>query len=869
MELKSYQQRVIREYGEYIQDYLQTGDPAAAFTRYWKVRGMIPERIVLYNDAIPHVPHVCFKVPTGGGKTLLACHAVKPVFDIFPEISRKLVVWLVPSDTILEQTAKNLKDVHHPYRQKLDAAFNGRVEVLEKEEVLNGQNFNPVTVVGQLTVLVLSFDSLRAKETTKEWRKMYQENGALAVFPPYPEGCGTKVSGADESSLIQIINGFRPMVIIDESHHAVSELSVDVLNSLNPLFILDLTATPHRNSNVISYVTAAELKKEHMIKLPVILYNRVNQEEVLSSAIDLRRQLEDAAAEETKKTQVYIRPIVLFQAETKSRDSNTTYVKLKARLVEFGIPEEQIAIKTADINELKGIDLKDPTCPVRFIITVNALKEGWDCPFAYILASLANRNSTVDVEQILGRTLRLPYTREYANPVLNLSYVFTSSTDFSGTISKVIQGLQGAGFTEKDYRLAEPEQAGQGSALPQGDTVKQQEIGFDEALNASPDAVKELLKSKAEGKAAGSTVWILEEAKRQNEEYRKTEEIYGEKCDPCIPPELANAMNQIMLSNVMEEELKNFAIPQFCIKEKRPNFFDSTRLFTPECLTEGFSLRNRDSRLDIESIEDQIAQIDIDEQNTIKQQGLQILNPEEFKKMVQNMPGEHRKAYAKGIIFDSLERLDCESSSDIRDYVEQILKFMTEDQLDALELNPYLYASRIKNKIVQLRTAYIREEFRKQVDAGNILCEPLYRFPRSMSATHSPDRSYVNTLYNGIDNDLNAFEKNFVWKIQNLPNIVWWHRNPSRGAGFCINGPVSMYPDFLVMTKSGTLLAVETKGDQLQNSESLEKLKLGKLWEAKAGSGTFRYFMVFQKKDTGQDGAYTEDSFIELLKMMK
>ena len=76
-----------------------------------------------------------------------------------------------------------------------------------------------------------------------------------------------------------------------------------------------------------------------------------------------------------------------------------------------GIPAEQIAIKTADINELKNADLLSPNCPIRFIITVNALKEGWDCPFAYILASLANRTSQVDVEQIVGRILRLPYTR--------------------------------------------------------------------------------------------------------------------------------------------------------------------------------------------------------------------------------------------------------------------------------------------------------------------------------------------------------------------------------------------------------------------------------------------------------------------------
>ena len=67
-----------------------------------------------------------------------------------------------------------------------------------------------------------------------------------------------------------------------------------------------------------------------------------------------------------------------------------------------GIPAEHIAIRTADVNELKNVDLLSPDCPVRYIITVNALKEGWDCPFAYILASLANKTSQVDVSRFWG-----------------------------------------------------------------------------------------------------------------------------------------------------------------------------------------------------------------------------------------------------------------------------------------------------------------------------------------------------------------------------------------------------------------------------------------------------------------------------------
>ena len=117
-----------------------------------------------------------------------------------------------------------------------------------------------------------------------------------------------------------------------------------------------------------------------------------------------------------------------------------------------GIPEKEIAIKTGDKDELKNVDLLSPDCPIRYIITVNALKEGWDCPFAYVLATVANRTSTVDVEQILGRVLRLPYTQKNSSEVLNLAYVITSSADFHQTLEKVVAGLNSAGFSSHDYR---------------------------------------------------------------------------------------------------------------------------------------------------------------------------------------------------------------------------------------------------------------------------------------------------------------------------------------------------------------------------------------------------------------------------------
>lgn len=232
-----------------------------------------------------------------------------------------------------------------------------------------------------------------------------------------------------------------------------------MLKNLNPDLIFDLTATPRNNSNIISYVDALALKKQHMVKLPVIVANRSSRAEVIESALILRRQLEDIAKQEEAAGGKHIRPIVLFQAQPRTDDDNTTFEKIRDKLVELKIPAEQIKIKTAQINELKGVELMSRDCEVRFIITVNALKEGWDCPFAYVLASLADKSSAVDVEQILGRVLRKPHVQQHRNDLLNLSYVFTASNRFMDTLQSVVNGLNRAGFSDHDYRTIDAVEA--------------------------------------------------------------------------------------------------------------------------------------------------------------------------------------------------------------------------------------------------------------------------------------------------------------------------------------------------------------------------------------------------------------------------
>ena len=256
-----------------------------------------------YKNNVPRVPHICIKVPTAGGKTFIACNAIKTIFDAFAYDKPKAVVWLVPSITILDQTIKNLKDSNHPYRQKNNSHFGNKVEVFDKAALLQGSGFNATSVKESLNIFVLSFDSIRT--ANKEERKVFEQNGSLQSFEA--------LLGKDEEiSLMKVMQYLNPLVIVDESHNAETTLSVDMLKAFNPCFILDLTATPRKNSNIISFIDALELKKENMVKLLVIVYNHQDKTEVINSSLQLQKRLEQQAIAEEKKGGKYIHPIISF-----------------------------------------------------------------------------------------------------------------------------------------------------------------------------------------------------------------------------------------------------------------------------------------------------------------------------------------------------------------------------------------------------------------------------------------------------------------------------------------------------------------------------------------------------------------------------
>lgn len=880
MELKTYQQTVINDLGEFIDCLEKTGQIHSAYEKYWNSKGVSlfdidgNNYIKPYDNSIKGVPRVTVKVPTAGGKTFIACNALKTIFDSFPLDKPKVVVWLVPSDTILQQTVKNLSDPSHPYRSKIDSHFGSAVKVYEKEALLQGASFGPTEVKEQLSILVLSVSSFAANN--KETRKAFQENGYLQQFPQTYQQPERLLPNVDETALMQVINQLNPVVIVDESHNVESGLRIEMLNNINPSFVFDLTATPRDKSNIISFVDAIHLKKSNMVKLPVIVYNHQDTNEVISSAINLQKTLETKAVLEEKNGGKYIRPIVLFQAQPKSNDDNITFEKIKEQLIASGIPEEQVKIKTSGKDEISKENLMSRDCNVRYIITVNALKEGWDCPFAYVLASLANKSSAVDVEQILGRILRQPHVTKHQQELLNFSYVLTSSANFIATLDKIIEGLNKSGFSEKDYRTKEMLQieskesttADTGSfedLFKQATTAEIKTVKEDITEVINPETVKEIATSS---KAQNQLDEIISLATQTNETFEKT--IAQLDQDEIIPTELANTMKSYQIKELFKTEVKDLLLPAFYIKVKQGSIFNdegSLQLLSKNLLLKEFALSQQEMAIDFTQTSSEMYSIDLvegkkDEYVPEYKKENNIVK-EAFVKYISGLQPEAKINQLAGRILKLIRKVDAIPEPELLKYITAVLNNLDSDKLAELSHNELFYANRIKAKIDQLSELFSEKQFVMLLDKGAIVCKEHFKFAKKITPVKT-EKGITKNLYEQ-EGEMNDFEKKVINEIANLDSVVFWHRNLDRGKGFYLNGFINHYPDFIIKMKNGKIVLLETKGDDRDNSDSIKKIKLGEKWASKAGD-QYRYFMVFNNSKL--DGAKSVVELLDTLRAM-
>ncbi len=411
-------------------------------------------------------PRGVIKVPTGGGKTLLAVEAIREYQTRFAKKPHGLVVWIVPSETIYTQTIRQLKDKSHHLRQLIDRSSGGKTIILEK-----GQKLTTDDIANNLVILFVMIQSV-SRANNKEALKVFQDSGGYeGFFPPdhrydlhekiieqYPnvdyfEYMGNK---AVKSSLGNAIRVSKPLIIIDEFHKVFTKTAKNTIDNLNPEMILGFSATPKKGMNIISRVSGLELKEEEMIKLDMHIIPPPNDnndwKEMLRRIKEHREHLEDAAMHYQKESGRYIRPMALIQAERTGKEQwgkgSVHALDVKEYLIELGVNADQIAIKSSSQNDIEDLNLLSRDVEIRYIITKEALKEGWDNPFAYIFGIIPNAQSSSSMTQLVGRILRQPYVQKTGIPELDESYVYFCKGEVSEVLKHVETGLKSEGLED-------------------------------------------------------------------------------------------------------------------------------------------------------------------------------------------------------------------------------------------------------------------------------------------------------------------------------------------------------------------------------------------------------------------------------------
>ena len=467
-----------------------------------KAKGKLPES----RTAIPFssrkdecgrpVPNAVLKVPTGGGKTWLAVSAVSRIMGRYLRRNTGFVLWIVPNEAIYRQTLKHLRDREHPYRQALERAAGGRVRIVEKTDRLDARD-----VDANLCVMLLMLQS--ANRETQESLKMFQDRGDVHGFFP-PEGeqhahrealketpnlaaYGGMLFRMVKDSLGNALRMIRPVVVLDEGHRAISDLAFKTLYGFNPCFVLELTATPRdvqprggrnprdgRYANLLVEVTGRELDREGMIKMPLNLDPRQGTDwrTTLIAALTKLNTLQGEAERLRADTNRYIRPIMLVQVERTGEDQRESgYIHaedVRDWLLTAGFDEAEVAIKTSERNDLdlpENQNLLSPTSRVRAIVTKQALQEGWDCPFAYVLCALATSSNLTAMTQLVGRILRQPGAMKTGVEALDECHIITHHAGTAAVMEAIKAGLERDGLGDLVLQVSQEDTGGAGHGV--------------------------------------------------------------------------------------------------------------------------------------------------------------------------------------------------------------------------------------------------------------------------------------------------------------------------------------------------------------------------------------------------------------------
>ncbi len=873
MKLKDYQKASLATLRAFFEKARVTGPKVAyeTLTAEPELRDRLRGYAAGYKPVkgLDDVPYVCLRLPTGGGKTILASHSITIAKDAWIEKDFPVVLWLVPTNTIRLQTAEALKNPKHPYRQVLDEAFEGRVRVFD---IGDFTQLTPHDMRSNLCVVVGTIQALRQSKTDKYHVYRHHE-----MLEPHFSSVSPNAPGLERNddgpwkgdikfSFANLMHLHRPLVIMDEAHKAGSDLSQLVYERINPAALIEFTATPKGFNNILHSVSAQELKDEEMIKMPVVLDEAETWQGAVNSAILKRAELQEWA---DKDREGYIRPIVLFQAQKKNEE--VTVEVLKKHLIENeNIDEDKIAVATGSQRELDGIDLFKPDCKIEYVITIEALKEGWDCSFAYVFCSVANIRSSTDAEQLLGRVLRMPYATRRKAPALNKSYARLVSKRFAEAANNLRDKLVDMGFEESEAEAnIEAEQPELLDGLFGHQARRRPTLSVE--VDATPE-VRHAISTIAPGTIKvsasedGKTVIDLIGVPKPS-----VEKVLYERTPANLHGVLREKIEEFKSKNADEiapsHKGETFVIPRLMVHVQGDLVFGDTDLLMEY---HDWSLSDHPARLEPSEFDivetTNTFEIDLDGNRLL------IASGDSSDQLTMDVDVEDWTPASLVRWLDGKVRDQRIGQPEMLAWLGDVVTYLNRDRklpLAQLMRCKFILARKLDEKLKGFRQAERNKVYQMNLFAPEARLEvsfddgfkffdemyaevPKYRGTKFAFRNHFMGRDEVPAF----DGKEGGEEEQCALVIDGLPGLKHWTRNVSRHRN-SFSLPTStdkFYPDFVAEMNDGRLLVVEYKGQDRtpeESRDSREKDQIGQEW-AKASDGKAVFVMAtIENKDAG------------------
>lgn len=586
------------------------------------------------------------------------------------------------------------------------------------------------------------------------------------------------------------------------------------------------------------HCSAAELKHE----LPIKLETRSEWKEVLSEALKTQRKLEAVALEEEKETGEYIRPIVLLQAQPKSQTKDTLTVEVvkQSLIADFHIPEDHIAVATGQTRQIDDVDLFARDCPIRFIITVAALKEGWDCSFAYVLCSVAEIGSTRAVEQVLGRVLRLPRAARKKHPELNCAYALAASRRFIEAATSLKDALVENGFRRMEAELYVPGEEPQATFFGAGTLFFEAEQVVPETpdLTRLPAELRErvtfdpqtstLTVTKAlteQDKAALEQCFTMPEAKKA------VETLYHASHGRAVKVEAAPAPRG------------PFRVPMLAIRvDGQLELFEEGHFLDTAWRLSECDADLSEADFPSEYVGGTRGEIDVTDQGKVEVHFVDQIHRQ--LRLLGIEPGWD-VAGLTNWLDRQIPHLDIVRTESTL-FIHRVLTGLIESRgltIDQLAGQKFRLRTAIAGKIDQHRRAAAVQAFQRVLFSAE--AEPVEVGPE-ICFDFAEDRYSPNSYYEGSY----VFRKHFFPLVGELKGegeeyecavfldqldaVRYWVRNLERraDASFWLQTSTDkFYPDFVALLTDGRILVVEYKGeDRWSNEDSKQKRAVGELW---------------------------------------